>query len=177
MRTTRRQLDVVSGIDQATNLAAGPPTKPCRCLVVHGTGIVGRHLLKLGWNVHGVDLTPEMLDVSSGYYPTTQGTVEDLPFEDNAFDLAVLRQSFMLVDDDKAMREIVRVLKPGGRYILIQSVAFSNDDDEQYAKVQWARHINQKTYYTAEGLERLFEAHGLEVFTKTFLRICESVDH
>lgn len=42
-----------------------------------------------------------------------------LPFEDNTFDVVTCIHSFhQCPNPDKAMREILRVLKPGGRYLL-----------------------------------------------------------
>jgi SAM-dependent methyltransferase len=163
----------------ATNLAAGVASAGAnQCLdLCCGTGIVGRNLLAGNWQVTGVDVTPEMLAVAEKYFPVRCEAIEKLSFADNSFDLVTLRQSFMLVDGVQSLKQIHRVLKPGGRFILIHSVPFSAMDDEQYEKVQWARHINQKTYYRAEDLEKLFTDSGLEVFSQTFLRVRESVDH
>lgn len=142
-----------------------------------GTGIVGRNLLDLGWKVRGLDLTPEMGWVASQYFPVRTGSVEKIDIEDNAYDLATLRQSFMLVDGGKALKEIHRILKPGGRFMLIQSVSFGPDDDEVYSKVQWARHINQTAYYRQIDLENAMREHGFSIVGAKTLRVRESVDH
>lgn len=142
-----------------------------------GTGIVGRNLLDLGWKVTGLDLTPEMGGVAAEHFPVKIGSIENIDMPDNSFDLATLRQSFMLVDGDKALSEIYRVLKPGGRFILIQSVSFGTADDEVYAQVQWARHINQKTYYRQIDLENSMRNHGFSIAGAQTLRVRESVDH
>jgi ubiquinone/menaquinone biosynthesis C-methylase UbiE len=154
------------------------PTGGNLCLdLCCGTGIVGRNLLDLGWNVKGLDLTPEMGWVASQYYPVKVGSVEEIPFADASFDLAVLRQSFMLVDGARTLKEIHRILKPGGRFVLIQSTSFSDADDEVYSQVQWARHINQLTYYRTVDLENTLSAHGFTVTGCKQLRVRESVDH
>lgn len=142
-----------------------------------GTGIVGRNLLDLGWKVKGLDLTPEMGWVASQYFPVQIGSIEKLEIPDATYDLATLRQSFMLVDGPKALREIHRVLKPGARFILIQSTSFSEGDEAVYQQVQNARHINQKTYYRAIDLENTFRDHGFKVADVKTLRVRESVDH
>ncbi|HSP55673.1 MAG TPA: class I SAM-dependent methyltransferase [Dehalococcoidia bacterium] len=82
-----------------------------------------------GAKVAGIDASPEMIEVATGK-AKKQGLeidfrvapVEALPFEDGEFD--VVLSSLMLhhlPDDVKAagLREIVRVLKPGGRLIAI----------------------------------------------------------
>jgi ubiquinone/menaquinone biosynthesis C-methylase UbiE len=142
-----------------------------------GTGIVGRNLLDLGWKVKGLDLTPEMAHVASEHFPVKIGSIENIEMPDASFDLAILRQSFMLVNGDKALREIHRVLKPGGRFILIQSVSFSDADDAVYRQVQEARHINMLTYYRDTDLEQTLRAHGFSIAGNKTLRVKESVDH
>lgn len=157
----------------------GPaPKDQNRCLdLCCGTGIVGRNLLDLGWQVQGLDLTPEMVAVASRYFPAEVGSVESIPMADSSFDAATLRQSFMLVDGKKTMAEVARVLKPGGRFLLIQSVSFSEADDSVYEQVQRARHINLLTYYRAQDLVDLMSEFGFTDLTARTLVIRESVDH
>ena len=48
---------------------------------------------------------------------------EDLPFDDNAFDVAVSTLVLCGVDDQpRALRELRRVLRPGGRLLFIEHV-------------------------------------------------------
>jgi ubiquinone/menaquinone biosynthesis C-methylase UbiE len=142
-----------------------------------GTGIVGRNLTDLGWQVKGLDLTPEMGWVASQYFPVKIGSIEAIDYPDNTFDLAILRQSFMLVEGDRSLAEIYRIVKPGGRFVLIQSTSFSDEDDAVYTQVQGARHINQRTYYRAIDLENSLRKHGFSIADRKTLRVRESVDH
>jgi ubiquinone/menaquinone biosynthesis C-methylase UbiE len=142
-----------------------------------GTGIVGRSLLDLGWKVRGLDLTPEMAWVASQYFPVKIGSAEKIPYADNSYDVAIIRQAFMLLDGPKTLREIHRVLKPGGRFILIQSVSFSEDDDLTYQQVQNARHINMTQYYRNQDLEKILQTAGFAIAGSETLRVRESVDH
>jgi len=163
----------------AHKAAAGPaPAQANRAVdLCCGTGIVGRNLLSLGWNVTGLDLTPEMATVAAEHFPVRTGSVEKMPFAEGEFDLATLRQSLMLVDAEATVREVNRILVPDGRFILVHSVPFGAADDETYSAVQHTRHINMKTYFRANELETLLRDTGFKITAHQFLRVRESVDH
>lgn len=70
-------------------------------------------------SVVGLDPNPEMLAVARRK-PTRiewiEGRAESLPMPDGSFDAVVSQFGFMFFDDRvKAMREMMRVLRPGGR--------------------------------------------------------------
>jgi ubiquinone/menaquinone biosynthesis C-methylase UbiE len=77
----------------------------------------GRHLemfLEMGLDVTGLDPSPHMLGVAGkklGHRAQLhQGVAEDLPFEDNSFDITTLVTSLEFVDDvHKALEEACRV--------------------------------------------------------------------
>jgi ubiquinone/menaquinone biosynthesis C-methylase UbiE len=82
--------------------------------------------------VTACDLTPSMLDqvqklaAEKGLtnIVTREADVENLPFEDASFDLIVTRYSaHHWPHPETAMREFMRVLKPGGQFILSDVVA------------------------------------------------------
>jgi ubiquinone/menaquinone biosynthesis C-methylase UbiE len=59
---------------------------------------------------------------------------EDLPFEDDGFDTAVSTLVLCTVDDQpRALRELRRVLRPGGRLLFMEHV---RSDDERIARWQ-----------------------------------------
>ena len=86
-----------------------------------GTGAVMVYLAQYG-QVTGFDFSAEALRFSRqrGHQSLTQASVIDLPYADRSFDLIT---SFDVicetgVDDEQALHEFARVLRPGGRLLL-----------------------------------------------------------
>ena len=87
-----------------------------------GTGAVARGALpRVGptGSVVGLDPNGDMLTVAAAEAPgatLVQGCVEDIPFEDDEFDCVTCQFAVMFVTDrGRAVNEVVRVLRPGGR--------------------------------------------------------------
>jgi SAM-dependent methyltransferase len=86
-----------------------------------GPGITVDHLVRQGCRVHGVDLAPEMIAEcrrAFGHLDAatfTVGRIEALDFPAGAFDAVICMGVVEYIDDDAAaVREMARVLKPGG---------------------------------------------------------------
>ena len=87
-----------------------------------GTGRHARHLLELGHDVIGIDLTPEMLETARDAAPEAvfvEANLVDIPAENDGFDLIVCGLALAHVADlDAAIRELARVLRGGGHLII-----------------------------------------------------------
>lgn len=87
-----------------------------------GTGIYTRRLAERGLEVAGIDLDPEMVAAARLKAPAArliQGDVMSLPFEDASFDLVVSVTVLCFVSDpQRAVGELIRVARPGGRVVL-----------------------------------------------------------
>lgn len=92
----------------------------------------GNHLLifnKLGLDISGVDASPYMVSMARERLGDRcllkTGTAEDLPFEDNEFDLAVLINTLEFLDDpQQALREAGRVAKRKIFIVVINSLSW-----------------------------------------------------
>jgi demethylmenaquinone methyltransferase/2-methoxy-6-polyprenyl-1,4-benzoquinol methylase len=93
--------------------------------VATGTGMVAAELLaRAECTVVGIDQSPQMLSAArtrftgedSGRVQLLEGQAEALPFPDASFDALTFTYLLRYVDDPRAtMRELARVLRPGGR--------------------------------------------------------------
>ena len=92
-----------------------------------GTGEFVQKLARLmpASEIHGLDLSRTMIDKARGKtrYPNLrfdEGDVEKLPYEDNSFDVITCSHSFHhYPDKEEAVREMYRVLKTGGRLMIV----------------------------------------------------------
>lgn len=83
-----------------------------------GTGFIIHLAIGLFDEIHGVDITPAMMQrvrTDKGNITLHQSTAEAMPFADSSFD-AVSAYSFVdhVADQGALLREVARVLKPGG---------------------------------------------------------------
>ncbi len=87
-----------------------------------GTGKLTTRLVERGLNVVAVDPIAEMLEVLSNALPNTPallGTAEEIPLPDNSVDAVLVAQAWHWVDPERAIPEVARVLRPGGRLGLV----------------------------------------------------------
>ncbi|HVR45733.1 MAG TPA: class I SAM-dependent methyltransferase [Candidatus Binatia bacterium] len=85
-----------------------------------GSGVVCVLAAERGLDVTGVDASPAFIDVARERCPAGQFSVGDLrealPFEANSFHAVVFSNSLQFVPNaSDAMREVARILRPGGR--------------------------------------------------------------
>ncbi len=101
-----------------------------------GTGKLTAALVALGHDVLATDPDPQMLAILNRDLPDVRTAVapaEDIPLPDQVVDVVVCAQAFHWFDLDRALPEIARVLKPGGRLALVW-----NQRDE---RIPWVRRL------------------------------------
>lgn len=92
--------------------------------VACGTGVLAREAQRRtgpAGHVTGLDPGVGMLAVAKELAPTVdwrQGTAESMPFADASFDAVVSQFGLMFMDRERAIRELLRVLKPNGRMVV-----------------------------------------------------------
>jgi ubiquinone/menaquinone biosynthesis C-methylase UbiE len=119
-----------------------------------------------GGSVAGVDITREQLAKaerlrSEGHVSFHRARIEELPFEDGSFDVAVAAWMLYHVRAlDRAVRELARVLRPGGRLV---------------AATNASGHLHEML--ALGGVERAFDEvsfrgeNGAEILARHFIRV------
>ena len=129
----------------ALSLQAGEKVLDAGC----GTGLLLEQMaISVGakGQVVGLDYSPDMLDMarhrchSLAHVELQQGSVEQLDFESNSFDVVSCTQTLLYVKQvETALHEIHRVLKPHGRVGIIETdwrgVVFNSLDEPLTRKI------------------------------------------
>lgn len=133
-----------------------------------GPGRYAAMLSSLGYSVTGVDPSSfpawEMIRRHTNARLMDEVFAEDLPFEDESFDnVACLGALLYFADSEKALAEIRRVLKPGGK-LYVRTVNRTN--------LYWSVHGEpidpaSTNHYTEADLAAFLASQGFEV-SKTF---------
>jgi ubiquinone/menaquinone biosynthesis C-methylase UbiE len=118
--------------------------------------------------IYGIDFSQDAVelsikknqkDVDDGSVIIKQASVLDLPFDNNYFDAITTFQShYHWPEILKAMKEIHRVLKPGGRFMLTSEIY----------KIEY----HMKEYNTSEKTKLLFEDCGFKNISLTSKQKC-----
>ena len=164
-RTILRALALQPG-ERAIDIGSGPGLLACEMAVAVGAG--GR--------ICGVDVSESMLALARARRPPAgSGPIEyqeagahTLPYADASFDVAVCTQVYEYVDDvPAALLELGRVLRPGGRALVLDtdwgSIVWASSDNERMERVlaAWEEHLVHP--HLPRTLTRLLRDAGLEV--------------
>ena len=131
-----------------------------------GTGANLKMLSQFG-DAEGVDISPDALEFcrERGLMNVKLGAAEALPYEDGAFDLVTALDVVEHLDDDLGgLREMHRVLRPGGRVLLFVPT------------FMWLWGIqdvvsNHRRRYTLPELRRVAREAGFEIERTTYANI------
>jgi ubiquinone/menaquinone biosynthesis C-methylase UbiE len=136
-----------------------------------GAGALALGLAPLVGEVVGCDIVPELLAEAGKLAANltnasfVEGDIFALPFEDASFDIVGTIRTLHHVDrPEQALKELVRVAKPGGRLLIVDQLAPADQlralELDRFERTRDASHAR-----TLSDLEmrRLFSAHGLVV--------------
>lgn len=141
-----------------------------------GTGFIALLLAEYGHSVTGVDVAEEMLAHARVKANRQKlnisfqcGDADELPFEDNIFDVVINRHVFWTMSaPEKAAAEWARVLKPGGKLVIIDG----DWNHFSFWKRIWKVAATIIVHLT-EGANSSSKSHGLRDFEKELLLRCQ----
>jgi ubiquinone/menaquinone biosynthesis C-methylase UbiE len=163
-------------VDQRRAIRAALALKPGEHVLDIGSGpgfLAGEMAEEVGADgrVHGIDPSDSMLAIarrSETPVDYGRGDALTLPFGDEQFDVVVSTQVYEYVDDiEGALAEARRVLRPGGRLLVLDtdwdSIVWHSGDRERMERVLavWNEHLADP--HLPRRLPMLMRAAGLEV--------------
>ncbi len=125
-------------------------------------------------HVVGIDVSPDMIALASercanrAQIEVSEGDAVALPFGDETFDVVISTQVYEYVQDvAKALREAARVLRPGGRLLVIatdwESSLWSNADEARMVRMLEAWREHGADSRLPRKLPKLLREAGLKV--------------
>jgi len=157
------KLIVPRGSERAIDVACGPGTL---------SRIFSAHVR----SITGFDLTPAMLararkeaaSLGLKNFSAIRGNALRMPFSDNSFDLAVTSYSIHHIPDGAAaIREIARILKPGGKLGLLDMVVSENSAAAKTCNdIEIARDASHTRALPVSEFEQLLAACGLRIIQR-----------
>jgi SAM-dependent methyltransferase len=151
------------GVDESRARLLGEVAGRAVLEVGCGAAQCSRWLAAQGARVVGVDLSGRMLAVAArlgrrpeapGGAALVQADARTLPFRDASFDLACSAFGALpfVADPDQVMREVARVLRPGGRWVfsVTHPVRWAFPDDPGPAGLTAVRSYFDRTPYVEE---------------------------
>lgn len=135
-----------------------------------GGGININRMSKKAKKVYGVDYSIESVNLSrevnrqeiyDGKVEILKGNVQDLPFEDNTFDIVTAFETvYFWPNIEKSFGEVKRVLKPGGIFLIGME---SNGNDNLTMKI--SEKLINMTVYNDEEITEFLKNNGYSQIT------------
>jgi len=161
------QADAMRLVREAVGLGPDDEALDVAC----GPGLVACDFAEHAARVAGIDLTPAMIEQARRLQAEKGltnlewrvGDVSNLPFADSAFSIVFTRFSFHhLLDPARALGEMARVCRPGGRVAVVDVYSRNPEQGAAYDHVEKLR---DPSHVRALGLDEfagLFDRAGLK---------------
>jgi ubiquinone/menaquinone biosynthesis C-methylase UbiE len=135
----------------------------------------------------GIDITTEMIHRARAFQAEQQianaafdcGEAEALPYADDTFDLVTCQMSFHhMPKPEAALAEMVRVAKPAGRIVVIDTLAPESDEKfELHNAIEESRDPSHTSALRLTTFLTMFDNCGLEILRQSLKRRQRSFNH
>ena len=151
---------------------AAPVSTDVALDIATGGGHVARNLAPLCAEVVASDLTPSMLATAEKFITGegltnvrfAQADAEDLPFDDGSFDIVTCRIApHHFPNPDRFINEVARVLRSGGRFVLIDTTVPEGTSGDRYNAFEKVRDPSHVRSLPVGELQSLIAEAGLEL--------------
>ncbi len=134
----------------------------------HGPGRLLAALAEAGFHPVGLDLSPQMgrmarrrLRRNGHATPLVRAPAQRLPFSSGAFDSVVATFPTDYIIDPVTLTQVARVLRPGGRLVVVVSAQLCRRDPVSRGIEGLYRITGQRAPISAQAWQPLFDAAGL----------------
>jgi SAM-dependent methyltransferase len=180
-------MPALSGADIVRLIRDGAGLTPASDVldVACGPGLVALALAGTARHVRGLDFTPAMLDKARELQQERGltnvswdlGRADELPYADNSFGAVVTRFSFHhFMNPAKALAEIVRVCRPGGRVVVCDVYTTTLELAAEYDRLEKLRDPSHVHALRLDELRGLMREAGLAGVEEAFARLAMGLD-
>jgi len=126
----------------------------------------GRFTVPLGIKL-GLEPSPKMAKIARARgIEVKEGAAEDMPYDDNSFDLALMVTTLCFLEDTKkAFKEVFRILKPGGHFINAFVDKNSPVGQSYFKKKDESIFYRPATFYSTQEVIKILEDTGFTGFS------------
>lgn len=135
-----------------------------------GTGLYTEELCRLGANVVGIDISPEMLEIAAqktikycSKIEFVEGDAASLPFNDNSFDLVFSVTAMEFFQKPKqCLHEMYRILRPGGHMVVATLNSLSLWSMQRRLKSLFTKTIfSHANFYSIYDIKSMIRPHKI----------------
>jgi phosphatidylethanolamine/phosphatidyl-N-methylethanolamine N-methyltransferase len=144
-----------------------------------GTGLISLQLCNLVPEITAIDLSPEMLKIakekavaqSVENIDFRKGDICNLDFSDNLFDTVIASNVLhLLFEPGKAMEEIKRVVKPGGKVIIPTYCHGESLKSHLFSRLMNLMGFRARSRWSIKSFQKFVRENGLEIINYQVLK-------
>src|SRR3989338_27950 len=134
--------------------------------VAAGTGLIAKQFHGNVKKIVCVDICESMVQQAKDQLDTLIiSKIENISLPDNSFDICVCRQGLQFAELDETLKQIYRILKPGGVTVLAHLTSYPEETEEDKKitfKIQALREPVRKNYLSYDTIQKMLQTAGFK---------------